>query len=149
MTELLTNISNNINSSSLLQAKFWISSGRSELLGVVWFLVYSVILLVLGSWVFLNLKFLGREHPPKQKYLNPFVWGLVPLGILGFVFALFRWEGVSFFSAYAFWALHILTAIVWVLFFSFRCFKYLPKEQANYESYLIKRRYLPKRKKKS
>ncbi len=135
--------------SDYLQAKFWVGSGRSDLSEIAWFLVFSAILIVIGILGLLYLKFAAKENPPKRKYLVPLSWGFIFLGILGFIFGWLRAEGVSFFSAYAFWALHIASTVIWTAFFSYRLLKFLPKELSSYESYLLKQKYLPKRKKKS
>ncbi len=148
MTEILTNISNNISSSDLLQAKFWISSGRGTLFEVLWFFVYSIGLLVVGVLAFFFLKLLVKYNPPKQKFFGPFAWIFALLGVLGIILGLFRIEGISFFSAFAFWFLHIFATIFLIMFFTYRYLMFLPKKQASYESYLLKKKYLPKRKKK-
>ena len=148
MTDLISKVSNSINNNEFIQAKFWFASGINNLLELLWFFVYSVILLVVGVFIFFYLKLLVKDNLPKQKFLGPFAWVFSLLGILGITLGLFRSEGVSFFSALAFWALHILATMFLITFFAYRYFRFLPKKQASYESYLLKKKYLPKRKKK-
>jgi hypothetical protein len=148
MTQIITNISNSIRINELLQAKFWVASGRSNLLEVSWFFVYSIVLLAFGVFIFFYLKIIVKDNPPKQKFFGPFAWMFASLGALGIILGLFRVEGVTFFSAFAFWALHILATLCLIVFFAYRYIRFLPKKQASYESYLLKKKYLPKRKKK-
>lgn len=149
MTEILNNISNSISFSDYSDATFWVSSGRSELSGVLWFLVLSIIIILIGLAIFFVSKFFIKNSPPKKKLLIPFAWILVGLGINGMVLGLFRIEGVTFFSAYAFWGLTILSLIFSTGYYGFRYVRYLPEEEASFESYQIKKKYLPKRRKKS
>ncbi len=149
MTEILNNISNAINFSDYSDATFWVSSGRSEFSGVLWFLIFSAILVLLGLAIFFISTIFIKNSPPKKKLLTPFSWILVGVGISGIIFGLFRVEGVTFFSAYAFWGLIILGLIFLVGYYGFQYVRYLPEQEARFESYQIKKKYLPKRKKKS
>ena len=149
MTEMLSNISNSISNSEFIRARFWIGSGRSDLVEILWFVILSTILIVIGILGLFYLKFFLKDSPPRRKLLAPFSWGFVAVGIAGIVFALFRKEGIGFFSAFGFWALVILAGVFIVFYFGFRYFKILPKEQKIYDSYTLKKKYLPKRKKKS
>lgn len=146
---MLNNISNSIRSSEFIQAKFWIGSGRSDLSEILWFVILSATFILVGILGLLYLKFFLKKSPPKRKLLTPFFWGSVAVGIFGIVFAFFRKEGIGFFSAFGFWALVILAGVFMVFYFGFRYFKILPKEQKSYESFQLKKKYLPKRKKKS
>ena len=131
------------------QAKFWVTSGRGDWQEIFWFLLLSGVLFFVGILIALYLKFRASGNRPLQKYISPIAWSLVVSGILGLIFGLFRKEGVSFFSAYALWALDILLVSLLTLLFTFRLLKFYPKEKHAFDSYLIKKRYLPKRKKKS
>ena len=145
---MIANIINNINISDYLQASFWTASGRSELGGVLWFILLSGITIGLGVIILALSSFFIKDYPPKKKLLVPFSWFLIVGGINGLVFGLLRVQGVSFFSAYGFWFLIILSLLGTVGYFGFRYIFYLPKEQVNYETLKVKKRYLPKRKKR-
>ena len=146
---MLSNISNSIINSEFIQARFWIRSGRSDLSEILWFVILSATFILVGILGLLYLKFFLKKSLPKRKLLTPFFWGSVAVGIFGIVFAFFRKEGIGFFSAFGFWALVILAGVFMVFYFGFRYFKILPKEQKSYESFQLKKKYLPKRKKKS
>src|SRR3972149_5168914 len=118
-----------------LQAKFWVTSGTADWQEILWFLVFSAALLFIGTAAFLYLRFSASGNRPLQKYVLPIAVSLVVFGILGLGLGLFRKEGVGFFSAYAFWALHILSVVILLLFFTFRLLKLYPKEKASHESY--------------
>lgn len=149
MTQIITNITNNINFTNYFDASFWTASGRSEFGGVIWFIMLSGIVIILGLIiVFLSTLFI-KDYPPKKKLLIPFSWILIGLGISGMVFGLLRIQGVSFFSAYGFWVLIILGFIATLGYFGFRYIFYLPEEQVSYETLKIKKKYLPKRKKRA
>ena len=145
---MLNTISNSISNSEFIRARFWIWSGRSELSDILWFFILSLIFILIGILGLLHLRFFLKDSPPKRKLLTPFSWGSVAVGISGIVFAFFRKEGVGFFSAFGFWVLVILAGVFMVSYFGFRYFKVLPKEQKSYDSYVLKEKYLPKRKKK-
>ncbi|MCH8821854.1 hypothetical protein IID23_05045 [Patescibacteria group bacterium] len=145
---MLNTISNSISNSEFIRARFWIWSGRSELSDILWFVILSLIFILIGILGLLYLRFFLKDSPPKRKLLTPFSWGSVAVGISGIVFAFFRKEGVGFFSAFGFWVLVILAGVFMVSYFGFRYFKVLPKEQKSYDSYILKKKYLPKRKKK-
>ena len=132
-----------------LQAKFWVASGRSSWYEILWFLGFSAALLFIGTATFLYLRFSASGNRPLQKYVLPIAWILVVFGILGLGLGLFRKEGVGFFSAYAFWALDILLVSLLTLFFTVRLLKLYPKEKYAFNSYLLKQKYLPKRKKRN
>lgn len=146
---MLSNISNSISNSEFIQARFWIGSGRSDISEILWFVILSVTFTLVGIFGLLYLKFFLKNSPPKRKLLTPFSWGSVAVGISGIVFAFFRKEGIGFFSAFAFWALVILAGVFTVSYFGFRYFKVLPKEQKSYDAYILKKKYLPKRKKRA
>lgn len=147
MTQIVTNITNSINLTTYIDASFWTASGRSEISGVVWFLILSGIIIGLGLIIIVLSIIFIKDYPPKKKLLIPFAWILIGLGITGLIFSLLRIQGVSFFSAYGFWVLIILGFIATAGYFGFRYIFYLPKEQVIYETLKIKKKYLPKRKK--
>ena len=132
-----------------LQAGFWVGSGRADWQEIFWFLLLSGVLFFVGILIALYLKFRASGNRPLQKYVSPIAWSLVVSGILGLIFGLFRKEGVGFFSAYAFWALDILLVSLLTLFFTVRLLKLYPKEKYAFNSYLLKQKYLPKRKKRN
>jgi len=149
MTEILTKISKSINFKKYSDASFWTASGGSEINETMWFLLLSAIIVLLGLITFVISILFIKDSPPKKKLLLPFSWILMVIGITGAALGFFRIQGVEFFSAYAFWVLMILSLIGVVGYFGFRYIRYLPKEQVRYESYKIKKKYLPKRKKRS
>lgn len=147
MTQIISNITDNIIFRDYLDASFWTASGRSEFSSVLWFLILSVTMIGLGLIIIFLVTLFVKDYPPKRKLLIPFSWILIGLGVSGVVFGLLRIEGVTFFSGYGFWALIILGFIATVSYFGFRYIFYLPKEQVSYETLKIKKKYLPKRKK--
>ena len=147
MTEMFQNISNMIRY-EFTQASFWFGSGRESFSDVLWFLIVSGILVALGVIFLLLTSFILKNNPPKQKFVTPFVYVFLITGVVGLIFGFFRKEGVSFFSAYAFWVVDLLAAVSLTIFFAYRYFKFLPGEIENREAYLLKQKYLPKRKKK-
>ena len=67
MTQILKYISNWVGSSEFLQARFWVSSGRSDWQEIFWFLLLSVVLFFVGILIAFYLKFRASGNRPLKK----------------------------------------------------------------------------------
>ncbi|MEX0617086.1 MAG: hypothetical protein WD231_04780 [Candidatus Woykebacteria bacterium] len=131
-----------------IDVRFWVSSGRNDWDELIWFLTFFALLFFAGVIIGIYLKFGSSKNPLIGKYIAPLAWSFVGFGALGALFVFFRKEGVAFLSAHAFWAINILSLVFLLAFFSWRFFKNYPKDRDSYDSYQLKKRYLPTRKHK-
>lgn len=148
--QLATNSSETITNISFLTFGYWfftpavasLNHWTMALAAAVSTLLLILVLVIVGVKI-LN----SRLTPPQQKFLTKVAWSLAAFGPLGWVLILSRLSGVVFFSARFWWILWV-AALIATLVWLYRGYKKLPTQQAQYESYQLKKRYFPKKKKR-
>lgn len=149
-SQLATNSSITNTQYQILGLTFWFSTPNSGSinswpLGVLSALSSLLLILVL---ILIGFKLLSSKlTPPQQKFLTKAIWVLLPVGLVGWLLVLSRVVGVVFLSARFWWLLWLAGLIagsVWLV----RQSRQIPTQQLQYQTYQLKKRYFPKKRKK-
>ena len=131
-----------------LNLSYWFSSPEAASLASLYFLeilstvVFIIPLIILGFRLARNLT------PPVQKFLNKIVLYSIWFGPVGWLLISFRVLGVVFLSARFWWVLWFL-ALAFAGFILYRNYKNeFAFSVKRYQAYQLKKKYLPKRKKR-
>lgn len=148
--QLATSSSDGIVRYPFLDFSYWFATPNPGSLNH-WPILTLVVLssLILGlALVLIGLKLLSSKlQPPQQKFLTKIAWFLLPLGLLGWFFVGVRLLGVVFLSARFWWILWFL-GILLSSFWLYREARKIPARKAQYQTYQLKKRYFPKKKKR-
>lgn len=148
--QLATNSAEDIAGDQILGFSYWFATPEVASLNHWTLAVLAVLstLILIASLGLVALKLLNKKlNPPQQKYLTKVAWSLVPFGLIGWLLVLARLLGVVFFSARFWWPVW-LAGLVAVGFWLYLEYKKLPLKQVQYQTYQLKRRYFPKKKKR-
>ncbi|OGY23339.1 MAG: hypothetical protein A2Y57_00010 [Candidatus Woykebacteria bacterium RBG_13_40_7b] len=147
MIEVLGLILNYFDFQKLISPKYFFSANPgSAFKFYVPLVAFSTILIVLGAAILIYNKTKIKNYPPKNKFFNGLgIWSII-FGTFSLALIFFRYEGVRFLSARILWVFYLLSLFLVSFFYLKKYFGRLPKEIFKYESYLLKQKYLSKRK---
>ena len=109
------------------------------------FTILFSLLLILALFVYLK-KRKTKNNPPKEKFFKRFFIYLLSFSLTGYLLLFFRYENVKYLSARFLLYVFFLIFFIWgarILLFKIRK---LQAEEKDYQTYLIKQKYMPKRK---
>ena len=147
--KLATFSSEGIKTQQFLSLSYWVSNpgstGLMAVLGLILFAGAFLVIPVVVLWLCARSKALT---PPQKKLFTKVGWYLVSFGLVGATLVLFRIFGIVWVSARAWW-------VVWIVALGltiYRLLKFytqeLPAQDLQYQAYLVKKRYLPSKKKR-
>lgn len=147
MDKIATTTSKGLFNSRFLGLDYWFSTPDPANFGQLTLLegVSTIALLVvLGLFAF---KLFSKINPPQNKFLNKAMVYLLAFGPLGWLLVFFRYLGIVSLSVRFLWLVWLASLLLVIGFLVRYCFKVLPSEEAKYQAYLLKKKYLPKRRK--
>lgn len=148
-SKLATNASNLINTPQYLSANYWFGTPDSFNIAKLSFLAIVSTLIIIAVLVLVAVKALKSNlNPPQQKFLSKIITLVFIFGPLGWFLVLFRDQGIVFVSARFWWVLWTL-GLLFVFAYLLRYYRQvLPTEITKYQTYKVKRKYFPLKKKK-
>ncbi|OGY22808.1 MAG: hypothetical protein A2172_01570 [Candidatus Woykebacteria bacterium RBG_13_40_15] len=145
ITKTLLSITNNIKNIHQLQLEYWFGSLESLKIQIVLpYFIYFSLSFLFGATLYLYDRVKVGYYPPKNRFFKPFSIGLMIFGVTGALFSLLRILRVSFLGTRFFLFTFILIVAAWGLYFFFKWRKSLPKDIIDYETSLIKKKFLSK-----
>jgi len=145
MSETIQSITKGLKSTQFLQPNFWFRNpGAASLDEAIFILTLFVIIFLLGVLILIYNRWQVGIYPPKNKILKPGGIGLISFGSTGLVFSLFRWQGIDFLGVRFILLAVFLASLAWTVFFLFLYLKKVPEQAVEYETRLIKKKYLSK-----
>ncbi len=148
--QIATSSSKDIATSPFLQLNYWfgtpIAASLNHWVVALGAGISTLILIAFASVIAMKILRSGLT-PPQQKFFTRLSLALLTLGTTGWTFVLARIFGVVFFSARFWWILWFSLLTVSAFWF-YKNYKKLPILQAQYQTYQLKRRYFPKKKKR-
>ncbi len=146
--QLATSSSNLIETNQYLTINYWILTPRAGSLnhwGLALLAAVSTLILIGGlSLLAYNLLNSGFSST-KRRFFNKVVWWITPFGVLGWLLVLSRLYGIVFFSA-RFWWVVWLVCLLASLIYLWREYKKIPSKELAVQTYQLKKRYFPKKK---
>ena len=148
--QLATNSAKGNEIEQILGLKYWFGTPPQaslnhwpiSVLAILSTLILIVVLIIVA------IKLLKKGlNPPQQKYLTKLALVLAPFGPLGWLLVLARMFEVVFFSARFWWVAWFITLFIAGLWLA-REYKKLPTQQIQYQTYQLKKRYFPKKRKR-
>ncbi len=149
-SQIATNSSKGIAASPFLQIDYWFGTPLPASLNH-WLValgagVSTLLLITFATLVALKILRSGLT-PPQQKFLTRTSLVFLTFGTTGWTFTLARIFGVVFFSARFWWVLWLVLLIASV-YWLHKNYQKLPIQQVQYQTYQLKKRYFPKKKKR-
>ncbi len=149
-SQLATNSAKGNEVEQILGLKFWFGTPLQVSLNhwsiAILATLSTLVLVVVLTIVAVKLLKKGM-NPLQQKYLTKLALVLAFFGPVGWLFVLARMFGIVFFSArfwWVVWFVALIAAAVWLV----RDYKKLPAKQIQYQTYQLKKRYFPKKRKR-
>lgn len=109
-------------------------------------LLFSI-LIITSIFFYRKMRFV-KDNPPKRRFFRRLVILLGLPGFLGFLYLFSRFENLSFLSS----RIILVLILIFFLVSAVRIFLFyirgLPKEDREYQAFLLRRKYLPKRRKR-
>jgi len=142
---MIQNISNYINIETVLA--FWFrNSGPASSFELVFWSGFFLIQVVLALGIFIYGKYVVKNYPPKQKFLNSVFLILLLFGLSGFLFVPLRTLSPNFLAMRAIPLFVWLIGLFWSGLLLYRYFKKTPSETLKFETRVLKERYFKKTK---
>jgi hypothetical protein len=147
--KLATFGADSIKGNQILDLGYWFGYPGAAGVQAQTFLLILAGLITLVSLVVTTLYFRNKAlTPPQRKFLGRVALWSWSFACLAWFLVLFRLFGVPFVSIRFLWVVWLLS----IAFVAYQLLKFysqkLPQSQVQYESYLIKRSYFPKKKKR-
>ena len=107
--------------------------------------ILFAVLLIISVFFFLKKRKV-RNNPPRGKlYKQIFIYFLT-FALSGLVLLFLRYEHISYLSSRIIFLLTLFVFMVWGLRLVYRYWKKFPITERDYRAYLLKQKYMPKRK---
>ena len=124
---------------------FWFKKPVATGLEILLELLFSALVIVLGSGFLAFNKFKIGKYPPKNKIIKRFGLGFIYFGAIPLVITVLIALGVSFPGIRLAFLLVGTFCVLWLSYFFYLYNKKIKNEIVNYEAKLLQKQYLPKR----
>ena len=137
----------NISNSGIFNLSYWFGnpSGLNFLkIVLVTVVVISVLVCALAAFL---APWRMKLTPPQKKFFNKIGWYLLAFTLIGWLLLTARVFSVPYLSIRFLWVVWFLVLAVFCYFQGRFYLTNMPKQTAQYQSYLLKKRYFPRKKK--